>query len=81
VGVNATNNGLHVESPVKSETQAYPGKTVVKMGMMPRIPQPEVEGFSLHRHPWQGVHPDIESYKIKWAGPDKEKHERTVSSS
>jgi len=60
---------------VKSETAAYPGKVIVKMGMMPRIPQPEVEGFSLHRHPWQGTHPDIVSYKVKWAGPEKEKHE------
>ncbi|KAI7360246.1 hypothetical protein KC320_g67 [Hortaea werneckii] len=58
--------------PVKSETAAYPGKVVVKMGMMPRIPQPEMEGFGLHRHEWQGTHEGVQIYKIKWAGPEKE---------
>jgi hypothetical protein len=62
-------------SPVKSETQAYPGKMVVKMGMFPRIPQPEAEGFGLHRHPWQGKNKDVPVYKLKWAGPEKERLE------
>ncbi|KAK4952377.1 hypothetical protein LTR10_009183 [Elasticomyces elasticus] len=58
-------------NPVKSETQAYPGKVILKMGMMPRIPQPEMEGFGLHRHPWQGKHEGITMYEVKWAGPDR----------
>ncbi|KAH9815683.1 Glutathione-dependent formaldehyde-activating enzyme [Teratosphaeria destructans] len=62
-------------NPVCSKTALYAGKVVVKMGMMPRIPQPEAEGFSLHRHEWQGRHKGVPSYKIKWAGPDKEEHE------
>ncbi|KAI7239722.1 hypothetical protein KC330_g1782 [Hortaea werneckii] len=59
-------------NPVKSETAAYPGKVVLKMGIMPRIPQPEMEGFGLHRHEWQGTHGGVQIYKIKWAGPEKE---------
>lgn len=58
-------------SPIKSETAAYPGKVVLKMGIYPRIPQPEAEGFGLHKHEWQGGHDGIETYEIKWAGPDK----------
>lgn len=64
------------DSPIKSETAAYPGKTVVKMGIMPRIPEPEVEGFGAHRHPWQGWHPGTTVYKVKWAGPEKEELKR-----
>ena len=45
---------------------------ILKMGMMPRIPQPESEGFGLHRHPWHGQNDGSDVYKIKWAGPDKE---------
>ena len=62
----------HLVLKLKSETAAYPGKVVVKMGMMPRIPQPEMEGFGLHRHEWQGAHQGVQIYKIKWAGPEKE---------
>lgn len=43
------------------------------MGMMPRIPQPEAEGFGLHKHPWQGEHEGTEVYEIKWAGPEKKR--------
>ncbi|EME38394.1 hypothetical protein DOTSEDRAFT_57499 [Dothistroma septosporum NZE10] len=58
-------------NPIKSETAAYPGKIVLKMGIYPRIPQPEAEGFGLHKHEWQGQHNDINTYEIKWAGPEK----------
>lgn len=58
-------------SPIKSETAAYPGKVILKMGIYPRIPQPEAEGFGLHKHQWQGQHNDVDTYEIKWAGPDK----------
>ncbi|GAB7364372.1 hypothetical protein MBLNU230_g4915t1 [Neophaeotheca triangularis] len=60
-------------NPIKSETPSYPGKVVVKMGMMPRIPQPEAESFALHRHPWQGKMDGVKQYKIKFAGPDAER--------
>ncbi|EMC95080.1 hypothetical protein BAUCODRAFT_35068 [Baudoinia panamericana UAMH 10762] len=59
-------------NPVQSKTALYPGKVVIKMGMFPRIPQPEAEGFGSHKHPWQGQHDGVPSYKIKWAGPEKE---------
>lgn len=57
---------------MKSQTELYPGKVVVKMGMFPRIPQPEAEAFGSHKHEWQGKHDGVPVYKIKWAGPDKE---------
>ena len=52
-------------SPIKSVTPAYAGKVVIKMGMFPRIPEPEYETFGDHRHHWQGHHPDMTKYKIK----------------
>ena len=58
---------------MSSETELYPGKIVLKMGMMPRIPQPEAEGFGLHKHEWQGEHAKIDTYEIKWAGPERKK--------
>jgi len=58
-------------NPIQSETAAYPEKVVLKMGMFPRIPRPEAEGFGLHKHDWQGEHDAIETYEIKWTGPEK----------
>ena len=60
-------------SPISSETTLYPGKIVLKMGIFPRIMQPEAEGFGLHKHPWQGGHEGIETYEIKWAGPERKR--------
>lgn len=60
-----------VYSPIKSETAAYPGKVILKMGIFPRIPQPEAEAFGLHKHEWQGQHNGVDTYEIKWAGPEK----------
>ncbi|KAK4993238.1 hypothetical protein LTR50_000579 [Elasticomyces elasticus] len=55
-------------NPIKSVTPAYPGKIVVKMGMFPRIPQPEFESFALHRHPWQAQHAGVVQYKTRSFG-------------
>ncbi|CZT17885.1 uncharacterized protein RCC_03721 [Ramularia collo-cygni] len=60
-------------NPLRSETELYPGKVVLKMGIFPRIPQPEAEGFGLHKHPWQTTHEGVETYEIKWAGPEKKR--------
>lgn len=60
-----------MRSPIKSETAAYPGKVVLKMGLFPRIPKPEAEGFGLHKHEWIGKHEGIPTYEVKWAGDDK----------
>ena len=61
----------HSYSPIKTETSSFPGKVVLKMGIFPRIPQPESEGFGLHRHEWQGIHKDVDVYEMKWAGPER----------
>ncbi|EGP88172.1 unnamed protein product [Zymoseptoria tritici ST99CH_1A5] len=60
-------------NPIRSVTKLYPGKVILKMGIFPRIPQPEAEGFGLHKHDWQGGHEGIETYEIKWAGPEKKR--------
>jgi hypothetical protein len=39
-------------SPIKSESELLPGKFILKMGMFPRIPKPEVEVFTAHRAEW-----------------------------
>lgn len=49
-------------------TPNFPGKTIVKMGMFPRIPKPEAETFALHKHEWQGTHEGLDIYKIKIFG-------------
>ena len=58
-------------SPVKSVTAAYPGKIIMKMGMFPRIPQPEAQGFGQHRQSWEGKHDGIPVFEFKWMGPEK----------
>jgi hypothetical protein len=59
------------DSPVKSVTAAYPGKVIMKMGMFPRIPQPEAQGFGQHRQSWEGKHDGIPVFEFKWMGPEK----------
>jgi hypothetical protein len=55
-------------SPIMSIAEIYPTMVIVKMGMFPRIPQPECESFALHRHDWQGKHPDLIQYEIARGG-------------
>jgi hypothetical protein len=43
----------------------------MKMGMFPRIPQPEAQGFGQHRQSWEGKHDGIPVYEFKWMGPEK----------
>ena len=42
-------------SPIKSETEAASkaGMVVLKMGIFPLIPRPELEGFAAHRQSWE----------------------------
>ena len=49
-------------------TPLYAGKVVVKMGIFPRIPEPEFETFGIHRHAWQGNHSGVTQFKIKLNG-------------
>lgn len=53
-----------VSSPVMSKVDALPGKAIVKMGMMPVIPAPEMESFAAHKHTWFQKPEGITSYKI-----------------
>ena len=38
------------------------------MGLFPRIPAPEAEAFSAHRHEWEAGIQDITSYKLGLGG-------------
>lgn len=59
---------LMMSSPICSIADAYPGRIIVKMGMMPRIPEPEWEAVGEHRHEWQGKHPGMKIYKFAPTG-------------
>ena len=51
-----------------SKVDALPGKAIVKMGMMPVIPAPEMESFAAHKHTWFKKPEGITSYKILRTG-------------
>ncbi|KAF3051203.1 hypothetical protein E8E11_003564 [Didymella keratinophila] len=55
-------------NPIMSIAEIFPTMVIVKMGMFPRIPQPECESFALHRHPWQGKHGDLTQFEIVRGG-------------
>ena len=59
---------LMLSSPIMSLAEIFPKMVIVKMGMFPRIPQPECESFALHRHDWQGKHGDMTQYEIARGG-------------
>ncbi|KAE9982332.1 hypothetical protein EG328_010992 [Venturia inaequalis] len=54
-------------NPICSITENLPGKIILKMGIYPRIPEPEFETFADHRHDWQGTH-GIPQFKIRVGG-------------
>ncbi|OAK94119.1 hypothetical protein IQ06DRAFT_298574 [Phaeosphaeriaceae sp. SRC1lsM3a] len=72
----ATGSGKCVErcfcgecgNPIMSLAEIFPKMVIVKMGMFPRIPQPECESFALHRHDWQGKHGDMPQFEIVRGG-------------
>jgi hypothetical protein len=57
-----------LNSPVMSKVDMLPGKAIVKMGMMPVIPTPEMESFALHKHTWFKKPAGVTSYKILRTG-------------
>lgn len=59
---------LTIFSPIKSESENLPGKVILKMGVFPRIPVPEMEGFDLHRHPWEPLCEGTVRYKLVRGG-------------
>ncbi|KAH4060745.1 hypothetical protein HBI82_026220 [Parastagonospora nodorum] len=55
-------------NPIMSIAEIFPTMVIVKMGMFPRIPQPECESFAAHRHEWQGKHEGLVQYEIARGG-------------
>ncbi|KAH7121156.1 Mss4-like protein [Dendryphion nanum] len=55
-------------SPIMSEPDALPNRRVVKLGMFPRIPQPEMENFAAHKQPWQGNHDGLVQFATVLGG-------------
>ena len=51
-----------------SKAEMLPGKAIVKMGMFPVIPTPEMESFASHKHSWFNKPVGIVSYKIVRGG-------------
>jgi hypothetical protein len=49
-------------------TTLYAGKTILKLGIFPEIPNPECESFALHRQEWLEPHEGCTQYKIKSFG-------------
>lgn len=41
---------------------------ILKTGIFPRIPEPEMEGFALHRHPWLPKLEGTVKYKLVRGG-------------
>lgn len=55
-------------SPIMSIAEILPAMVILKMGIFPRIPDPECESFALHRHAWQGKNGGIPQYEITRGG-------------
>ncbi|KAI1199755.1 Mss4-like protein [Nemania serpens] len=55
-------------NPIKSESPLSPGKVILKMGIFPRIPEPEMESFVMHRHPWEADIEGAVKYKLARGG-------------
>ncbi|KAI1328219.1 Mss4-like protein [Xylariaceae sp. FL0255] len=55
--------------PIKAESENFTGKTILKMGLFPRIPEPEMESFASHAHPWVSELEGTIKYKLARGGP------------
>ncbi|KAH6683158.1 Mss4-like protein [Halenospora varia] len=55
-------------NPIKSMTDLYKGKTILKLGIFERIPHPEWESFALKRQDWHKPFEGCTQYKIKSLG-------------
>jgi hypothetical protein len=49
-------------------TPLYPGKTVLKLGIFPKIPTPEWESFASQRQEWERPLEGAIQYKTKSGG-------------
>ena len=59
-------------SPIKSVTPNYAGKTVLKLGIFPKIPIPEWESFASQRQEWYQPLEGTIQYKTKSGGEKME---------
>ncbi|KAI0190509.1 Mss4-like protein [Xylaria flabelliformis] len=55
-------------NPIKSVASQSPEKVILKMGIFPRIPAPEMESFVMHRHPWEADFEGTVKYKLARGG-------------
>ncbi|KAI0401681.1 Mss4-like protein [Xylaria palmicola] len=55
-------------NPIKSESHLSPGKVILKLGIFPRIPEPEMESFVTHKHPWEADLTGVIKYKLTRGG-------------
>jgi len=55
-------------APIKSVTPVYKGKTVLKLGIYPRVPVPEWESFAVKRQDWEKPVEGCVQYKTKSLG-------------
>ncbi|KAI1177787.1 Mss4-like protein [Nemania sp. FL0916] len=55
-------------NPIKSEIPLSPNTVILKMGLFPRIPEPEMESFALHTHPWEADLENTVKYKLGRGG-------------
>ena len=54
--------------PIKSVTPVNQGKTVLKLGIYPRVPIPEWESFAIRRQEWEKPVEGCVQYKTKSMG-------------
>jgi len=54
--------------PIKSMTPLYEGKTILKLGIYPRVPVPEWESFATNRQEWHKPYEGTVQYKTKSGG-------------
>ncbi|KAF2654989.1 hypothetical protein K491DRAFT_693281 [Lophiostoma macrostomum CBS 122681] len=54
--------------PILSRPEMLPGKIILKMGIFPRIPAPEMECFAAHKHVWEPEVQDIVGFKTVRGG-------------
>ncbi|KAN0115185.1 Mss4-like protein [Hyaloscypha variabilis] len=55
-------------NPIKSVTPLYEGKTILKLGIFEKIPEPEWESFVVNRQPWEKPLEGTTQYKTKSFG-------------
>jgi hypothetical protein len=59
---------LKINSPIKSVTPLYQGKSVLKLGIFDKIPEPEWESFVVNRQKWEKPLEGTTQYKTKSFG-------------